>query len=343
MEIFDLPLDTTHLRHHLKWMSQVLGVSFKQYHRKVQEVLNKYPHWARRRRISRLFRMYGHLEQRTQEWHLTRSERITASECTAAFKGASKIARYELIMRKLFPQTNGDGTMGAACLWGTHFEPVAKQIYCAVKGGGTIADTSCVVHPVHKFIGASPDGIYLPSPENPEWGQLLEIKCPISRVFDDTSPVPPEYYHQMQMQMACCDIWTCDFVEMKFSKTKKVCAFNGCYKIYDDGHIEYGSEEHEGECRVVWWGVEQYRIKKIARDPAWLDDHIQEFSELWTEVLEHRKNGTSPSDPRQEGVLRINLPDDLIPVPAEAVPNRGVESGLSTARTTKKVTLRIEM
>jgi N-dimethylarginine dimethylaminohydrolase len=61
MEIFDLPLDTTHLRHQIKWISYVKNTTFAEYQREVHRVLatDLGKMWARRRTIARLLEKYG--------------------------------------------------------------------------------------------------------------------------------------------------------------------------------------------------------------------------------------------------------------------------------------------
>ena len=46
----------------------------------------------------------------------------------------------------------------------------------------------------------------------------------------------------------------------------------------------------------LYWILEKTRSCIIPKDPEWLNDHILEFQQTWNEVLEHRKNGTLPSD-----------------------------------------------
>ena len=110
--------------------------------------------------------------------HLTHRIKKTASEITKAFKTASPSAKKELLIRKLDgPKAGGETGPITACLWGTQFEPLAKEIYGDIQGGAEIVDTTCVVHPVHKFLGASPDGIVLTKDRmDPRWGKLVEFK-----------------------------------------------------------------------------------------------------------------------------------------------------------------------
>lgn len=315
MDIFDLPLNTTHLRHYEKYIALAKHVSFTKFHREVQRILNSElgKVWTRRRIIWKLLQKYGVNDQRSAQWHSKRSEMITASEVTKAFKDAPPSARRELILKKVEGAKESDGSgMSAACAWGTQFEPVAKHLYCKLNGGGEVIDTSCVVHPVHSFLGASPDGIYFPpNRSDPRWGKLIEFKCPISRKFDETTPIPDAYYHQMQMQMECTNLDECDYVEMRFATLTQTewlshpAEHKGRFAIFDSGKIEYDYElstnwraslkkSDDDEFRVVYWVLANWRVANVKRDYKWLETHLPDLKCVWDEVLEHRKNGTVP-------------------------------------------------
>lgn len=337
MDIFNLPLETTHLRHQAKWLSYVKGVTFTQYWKEVNRILSDRELgkvWTRRRTLHRLIQQHGMNDQRTSQWHAKRSEMITASEVSKAFKTGTPSARREMMLKKIegSKSTDGSGT-NAACAWGTQFEPVAKYLYCKLNGGGTIVDTSCVPHPVHSFLGASPDGIYFPeSPSDTRWGKLIEFKCPISRKFDETTPIPDAYYHQMQLQMECCNIDECDYVEMRFVTLSQsewnttAAPYKGRFAVYeDDSHVEYDWDEHPewrarlkqrgGEYKVIHWILGNWRLANVKRDYEWLPSHIEELTTFWNEVLDHRRNGTIPT--KEQTVkceLQIDRLDDPLPV-----------------------------
>jgi hypothetical protein len=236
--------------------------------------------------------------------------------------------------------TDGSGT-NAACAWGTQFEPVAKHLYCVLNGGGgTVVDTSCVSHPVHGFLGASPDGIYMPENRaDPRWGKLIEFKCPISRQFDASTPIPDAYYHQMQLQMECCNIDECDYVEMRFAVVpqKEWMASESPHKgrlaVYEeDAHVDYDWDGHpewrvrlkqkEGEYKVVHWVLAQWRMVPVKRDYTWMETHIEDLTAFWNEVTEHRRNGTIPT---KDQIVRCELQIDRLDAPL-ALPSAAPES-----------------
>ena len=315
MEIFELPLNTTHLQQKVKDMAKKDGIPYRPLRRKVSDILSSDlgKVWTRRRIIYRLLKVYGMNDQRTAQWHSKRSEMITASEVTKGFKTATPSAKRELMLKKIegAKESDGSGT-NAACAWGTQFEPIAKTLYCKLNGGGEVVDTSCVSHPVHPFLGASPDGIYFPpSKSDVRWGKLIEFKCPISRKFDETTPIPDSYYHQMQMQMECCNIDECDYVEMRFATLTQtewlantVAPFKGRFAIFDSGEVDYEQDtdknwkvnlkKKDEEYRVVHWVLSNWRQANVKRDYTWMPTHIEELTDVWNDVLMHRKNGTIP-------------------------------------------------
>jgi hypothetical protein len=234
-----------------------------------------------------------------------------------------------------------------ACLWGTQFEPIAKQIYESIQGSGTqVVDTTCVVHPVHSFLGASPDGIVIAKdPMDLEWGKLVEFKCPISRPFTQTSAIPDSYYHQMQMQMECTGIHKCDYVEMQFKTGTQTAwrasksPYKGVLAVYDNGKIVYMPEEEtpnewkktliEDDVRMVFWTLENIRIESVQKDVDWLNKYLPDLQAFWAIVQECRND---PS--RMAHYVPPIAPPDALSAPPEAeVPQREPPRDSSPVRT----------
>jgi putative phage-type endonuclease len=260
--------------------------------------------------IKFLIDTYGDDDQRTAAWFQKRGEMLTASEIWKCFN-SSQSARNEIIMSKLQSSKKGGGSVGAL-IWGTRFESIAKEIYCKTQGI-TIKDLACIVHPEHSFIGASPDGLILCN--NERNGRLIEIKCPISRAFDDTTPVPEHYYHQMQLQLECSGLQECEYVEMQFKRcsynewVEETCEFKSCFAVNNEGVVKYRlitdtrtveewtSAEIGGaimDWQLMYWSMKSSRMKLIQKDADWMPSHFAEIKSVWDEVLEHRKNGTVP-------------------------------------------------
>jgi putative phage-type endonuclease len=259
--------------------------------------------------IKFLIEKYGDDDQRTTAWFLKRSEMLTASEIWKCFGDSTPSARRELIMSKLAPPKKQDGQGVGALIWGTRFEPIAKEIYCFTEGV-TLKDLACVQHPVYPYIGASPDGLILSNDDRN--GRLIELKCPISRIVDDSTPVPDHYFHQMQLQMECTNLWECDYVEMQFKTMNYTewvdtpAEFKSCfavrdgvvtYKLINDqlSIHEWVSQFPVMEYSFVYWILKSKSQKLIKRDLEWWPTHFPEMKATWEEILEHRAAGTTPA------------------------------------------------
>ena len=265
--------------------------------------------WQRDRCYERVLRMYGSNDQRTDGWHAKRGEMITASEVYGVF--GSESARREVMMRKLEPRPPSDGPGIPALLWGTRFEPIAKRIY-EERTKCTITDVSCVQHPVHTFLGASPDGLIVPNDATDvkRYGRLVEFKCPISRAMK--AEIPPGYVHQMQMQMECTGIDECEYVEFRFkqvnySEWTKTNEVKGAFTVYDDGKVLYDQELYEDNTQVIYWILASIKEDFVPKDPEWLLKHLEGLRQFWNEVLDHRKHGTLPSKPEEKKMASLDL------------------------------------
>lgn len=259
--------------------------------------------WKRDRCYERVLRMYGHNDQRTDQWLTKRGEMITASEVYKIFQ--TEDSRRELLLKKLEPPVQNISTPNPipALIWGTRFEPVAKKIY-EERTKCTITDVSCVQHPIYPFLGASPDGLIVPlGDDDKRYGRLVEFKCPMSR--PEKAEIPPAYVHQMQMQMECTGIDECEYVEFRFKQVfvnewLKSTQTKGCFGVYDDGRVVYDVTEHPEDCQVIYWILQSIKEDFVKKDPNWLPSHIEQLSAFWNDVVEHRKNGTKPIQPTKE-------------------------------------------
>ena len=332
-DLFDANLQNiSHVRHKIKRIAFDRGCSFKHLLRDINRALDGDlgTVWTRRRRIKHVLDKYGINDQRSMQWIAKRGEMITASEVTKAFRSATPSARYEILMRKIVgPKAPGTDLQPKALIWGTQFESIAKGLYEQFEGV-KIVDTSCVRHPKHSFLGASPDGIVLtPNPLDPRWGKLVEFKCPISRQFKEDSPVPEYYWHQMQMQMECTGIDTCDYVEFRFEQvpytkwSESAATHKGAYVCVDDtGEVVYKPADLDymtwirtkvnpiyEDYQTVFWTLAQWRRVVVPRDYTWMSTHLEELTEFWQEVLRHRAAGTLPANPTPVNVLTLDFSD----------------------------------
>lgn len=278
-------------------------------------------------KVQYLINAYGQNDQRTNAWHIKRGSMLTASEIWKAMKDATPSARYELMMSKLTPRKEVEGIGARALIWGTRFEPIAKEIYSKIEQGIEIVDTTCVPHPTVPFLGASPDGILITKdPNDPRYGKLVEFKCPISRIFSNETPIPLSYYHQMQLQMECTGLKECDYIEMGFKDVNysawmdSTAEYKSFFAIHDNGTVKYKQiDDHrsvadwrkqelgdDGDSwTIVYWYLNQYRIKHVPHESTWLSDNIADFTAVWDEITKHREAGTFPENPKTKSILTL--------------------------------------
>jgi len=277
-------------------------------------------------KIKTLIDTYGQNDQRTEGWHAKRGQMLTASEIYKALPTASAAQKHELIMSKLTPKnTSNGGTGGKALIWGTRFEPIAKDIYSTINNL-KIVDTTCIPHPTISFLGASPDGILITeNTEDSRYGKLVEFKCPISRDFTNETPVPDGYYHQMQLQMECTGIDECDYVEMQFKELtytewidNTTSEYKSFFAVSDSGDVIYKDfrdtrdprvwreevlKDKPDEYRILYWILNKHRTIPVKQQEDWLTKNLESFQSVWNEVLEYRKTGTFPQNPKDKGTL----------------------------------------
>jgi len=310
----------THMKNRLKPLTMLLTLLLpelsytktRRYVFSVAEEVMKGPighMWMRDRCVRRTIRIYGMNDQRTSAWHAKRGEMVTASEVSSVFAGGE--TRRALIIRKLEPPQPKDGPPISALIWGTRFEPIAKAMYEA-ETKCRIVDVSCVQHPVHTFLGASPDGIIFPhDPEDVRRrGRLVEFKCPISR--PQTEGIPDAYVHQMQMQMECTGIDECEYVEFRFkqifsSEWVNSTETKGVFAVFDDQTVDYKPQNTplpewqeavtDREPQYIYWKLMSTKKEFLPKDDTWLSRHLPALREFWDEVLLHRAAGTTPAPP----------------------------------------------
>ena len=115
---------------------------------------------------------------------------------------------------------------------------------------------------------------------------MVEFKCPISRQFDDTTPIPSTYFHQMQLQMECTQLQKCEYIEFQFKEVnynewvESTSQFKSVFAVSDSGEVRYRDyvdtspiaswrEQHLSDepWSLVYWVLVKYRVLKVERDP----------------------------------------------------------------------------
>jgi putative phage-type endonuclease len=153
------------------------------------------------------------MEQRTEAWFAARVGKVTASrvkDVLAKTKTGYSASRANYMAQLTVERLTGQSAptfVNAAMHWGTDIEPQARAAY-SLHAGVDVEEVGFVLHPTLDMVGASPDGLVGDD-------GLIEVKCPQTATHLDTllSGEPsPEYFAQMQLQMACTGRAWCDFV-----------------------------------------------------------------------------------------------------------------------------------
>jgi putative phage-type endonuclease len=134
-----------------------------------------------------------YFEQRSKEWLELRENMLTASDVASAI-GANPYEKPRDLLVKKVGKRKWEGN--EATRRGTELEPIARDLYDAQYSRKS-HEIGLVQHPVHKWLGGSPDGIT-------EDGLLIEIKCPLTRKI--TNKVPKHYIAQVQVLMEVLDL-----------------------------------------------------------------------------------------------------------------------------------------
>lgn len=172
-------------------------------------------------------------EQRTDAWYARRHSLITASAAWKAF-GTDSVVN-QLIYEKCKPYVaapeDGFVNVDSPLHWGQKYEFLSAELY-QLKNNTRIGEFGCIQHhnPRLSFIGGSPDGINIDE-SSPLFGRMVEIKNIVNREI--TGIPKEEYWIQMQIQMAVCEMDECDFVETRFKE------YDDAQDYYDDVQIDY--------------------------------------------------------------------------------------------------------
>ena len=116
----------------------------------------------------------------------------------------------------------------------------------------------------------------------------------------------------MQIQMECCNLDMCHFLECKFieytnkdefyshldqeDKEKGVVSYNEDTKEYKYLYplpsleeIQKWSEEHK-HTKVSYFELSKYSCVEVKRDPEWFKSVLPKIRDFWRDVLDARKN-----------------------------------------------------
>ena len=185
--------------------------------------------------------------QRSDAWLALRGNMLTASDAATAI-GDNPYEKPDGLILKKCGYNKFSGNEFTA--HGNKYEDEARDIYCE-RYNEISHEIGLHPHPVHKWLGGSPDGIT-------ESGKLIEIKCPLKR---EIKPEVPIYYMpQLQLLMEILDLEEAVFIQYKPPE-------------------------------LTWPKPEEFVLVEVKRDRQWFQDKLPIMESLWKRVLFHRENG----------------------------------------------------
>jgi putative phage-type endonuclease len=268
-------------------------------------------------------------EQRTKEWYETRYNLLSASN---AWKCLDKQNyKNNIIYEKCEPlntEKYNYVNINTPFHWGQKYEPVS-QMYYEFMYDADIKEYGCIPHSNYNFLGASPDGINVKR-NNERYGRLLEIKNIYNR---EINGIPKkEYWIQTQLQMECCDLDECDFLECLFIEYENEEEFlkDGDFQKSSDGkykgiiiqyfkdnkpYYEYSPFQSNKEdfdkwyeqtmennkeiswIKNIYWKLEKVSCVLIQRNKVWFNNVVDELKDLWETIKKERISGHSHRKP----------------------------------------------
>ena len=262
-------------------------------------------------------------EQRSEGWYNMRHNMLSASSLWKCLHTES--ARRQIIKEKCEPVKKFFSVnMDSPLHWGQKYEPLA-QAYYEYKYNTQIKEYGCIQHDRYPFLGASPDGINIDT-SSPLYGRMLEIKCIVNREI--TGIPKKEYWIQMQSQMECCDLDSCDFLECRFKEYDSYHAFvedegetyfldklgrmRGSYLCFvnekglpfyeyplihlksKEEYEQWEKEMMDKHSKYTWlktirWYLEYVSCVTIKRNTEWFGRMVPKIREVWNEIEKTRE------------------------------------------------------
>ena len=174
-------------------------------------------------------------QARCSTWFVHRAGRITASKAYSVCHRDTTKKSVSLIKQVCYPETFTFKT--AATEWGINQEPAAILKYISSLSSShesvSVSEAGFVINPLFPFMGASPDGFT----QCDCCGKgVLEVKCPYTHCHKSLRSAAEDanfclekandgfslkrshqYYYQVQVQIAVCDVEYGDFCVCLFS------------------------------------------------------------------------------------------------------------------------------
>jgi putative phage-type endonuclease len=272
--------------------------------------------------------------QRTQEWYDDRHSIITASNIWKVFASDAQYNSFIYEKCQLTvagSNTNGSVNTTSSLHWGVKYEPLTVMLYES-RNQTRVGAFGCIKHPVHGFIGASPDGINVDE-TSALYGRMIEIKNIVNR---EITGIPAEaYWVQMQIQMEVCNLDGCDFVETRFKEYETEEAFfqdetnqrgvilhfvmndgTATQPIYYYMPLTYNLEKEEierwimetrnqsrlkGEVlfQTIYWYLDEYSCVYVPRNRVWFESALPKLKEVWATIQTERETGFEHRAPKK--------------------------------------------
>ena len=210
--------------------------------------------------------------QRTPEWYAMRQTMMTASNAASAL-GIKPYASYSGDIRNDTIKQIVYGTFkgNAATQHGNEWEDRIRDMFCDISGM-QVEEFGLMRHPTLPWLGASPDGISM-------CGSLVEIKAPYKRQIVPGHP-PHHYLPQVQVQLQCCDLQICYFVQ------------------FQPAHLSST-------------GQEVLDITPIERDDAWFERALPKLKSFYDDLMKEREYARLHPPKPPQCLIRDDLYDDL--------------------------------
>lgn len=160
--------------------------------------------------------MVNHSEQKHKHFAITSSD-----ASILAFNNKRHITKRIIKKMNKTKGISDETKLVEAMIWGIFYEGIARSIIINVclnsskirdKWGKNAIHISKDFYIQNKNIGTSPDGVIL---FNGIY-VLIEIKCPYTRIINDTIPI--YYIHQVQHHLLATGLNNCMYIEFKFKE-----------------------------------------------------------------------------------------------------------------------------
>jgi putative phage-type endonuclease len=286
-------------------------------------------------------------KQRSKEWFERRYNMMTASNMWQLL--GSDAQRNRFIYDKCKPLSldiveskwvNTEGSLH----WGVKYEPLTTMVYEKMTGG-KVELFGCIQHSEHSFIGASPDGI-VTNPESPLYGRLVEIKNIYNREMDG---IPSEaYWIQIQIQLECCDLDFCDFVETRFKEYESEESYLAetdderirgiiLHMVPRDGKsniplyqympldtenkdiwiedTKRAVEETYVTYNTIYWYLDDIQMTTITKNEKWFSAALPHFKNSWATIQNERVIGYEHRAPKKRTPTEVIVVDSETTAP----------------------------